>query len=116
MKIIKILLWSVCLFLVSCYSEKDKYLDRYQQFATEIMTNSSFYTAEDWENFITAYEKLKSEYVFYSRDMTVDERIYVEELNKTINKELARNAAVGTLEWLKGTIDSVSDIFNELLE
>ena len=48
--------------------------------------------------------------------MTADERMYVEELNKNINKELIRNAATETFDWLKGAIDSVSDIFNELLE
>ena len=116
MKTIKLLLLAVCLFLVSCHSEKDKYLDRYQRFATEIITNSSTYTTEEWENAIAEYGKLKSEYILYSRDMAADERMYVEELNKTINKELARNATVGTLEWLKGALDSVSDMFNALLE
>ena len=116
MKTIKLLLLAVCLFLVSCYSEKDKYLDRYQRFATEIITNGSTYTTEEWENAIAEYGKLKSEYILYSRDMIADERMYVEELNKTINKELVRNAVTGSLDWLKGAIDSVSDIFNELLE
>lgn len=116
MKIYRLTVLLACLFLVSCYSEKDKYLNRYQQFTTDMMMNASTYTTEDWENAITTYEKLKSEYILYSRDMTIDERAYVEELNKTINKEIACNAAVETFDWLKEAINGVSDVVNELLE
>ncbi len=116
MKFYQLTILLMCLCLVSCYSEKDKYLNRYQQFTTDVITNASTYTAEEWENAITVYSKLKNEYILYSRDMTIDERAYVEELNKTINKEIARNAAAETFDWLKEAINGVSDVVNELLE
>lgn len=116
MKFYRFAVLLMCLFLVACYSEKDKYLNRYQQFTTDIITNASTYTAEEWENAITVYSKLKNEYILYSRDMTIDERAYVEELNKTINKEIVRNAATETFDFLKDAIDEVSGLLDDLLE
>lgn len=116
MKFYQLTILLMCLCLVSCYSEKDKYLNKYQQFTTDIITNASTYTAEEWENAITVYNKLKNEYILYSRDMTIDERAYVEELNKTINKEIIRNAATETSDFLKDAIDEVSGLLDDLFE
>ena len=115
MKTIRIVSLLITLCFVACTSEKDKYLDRYQCFATDVVMNAQTYTEQDWEIALSTYEQLKNEYIQYSRDMTVEDRMYIEELNETINKELVRNAAVDTFEGLKSLFGDLSDMVEEFL-
>lgn len=115
MKTIRLVFLLITLCFIACTSEKDKYLDRYQRFATDIVMNAQTYTEQDWEVALSKYEQLKNEYIQYSRDMTVEDRMYIEELNKTINKELVRNAASDTFEGLKNLFGDLSDMVEEFL-
>ena len=115
MKTIRLVSLLISLCFIACTSEKDKYLDRYQRFATDVVMNAQTYTEQDWEIALSTYEQLKNEYIQYSRDMTVEDRMYIEELNETINKMFVRNVATDTFEGLKNLFGDLSDMVEEFL-
>ena len=115
MRTIRITYLLIALCLVACTSEKEKYLDRYQRFTMDVVKNAQTYTEQDWEIALSTYKQLKDEYIQYSRDMTIEDRRYIDELNETINKELVRNAAVDTFEGLKSLFGDLSDMVEDFL-
>lgn len=115
MRTIRITYLLIALCLVACTSEKEKYLDRYQRFTMDVVKNAQTYTEQDWEIALSTYKQLKDEYIQYSRDMTIEDRRYIDELNETINKELVRNTAVDTFEGLKSLFGDLSDMIEEFL-
>lgn len=79
MKRVIILCLAICSMLfTACKSEKDKYLERYERIAVNIIENHSTFTSEEWQMAESSYELLRTEYTQFSLDMTPEERYHVD--------------------------------------
>lgn len=100
--------------LVSCVSEKDKYVDRYDRFAKHVLTNGETFTSLDWEAAVTEYETLRNEYHYYSCEMTNEERQRIEELNEQINARIIEHSADNAIETFKSVLNEIVGTIDEL--
>lgn len=105
-----------CLALTACKSEKDKYLERYERIAVNIIKNHSTFYAEEWQMAEGSYELLRTEYEQYSLDMTSEEIYYIDNLNTKINAIIIKKTAVSTVDQVRSSVNEIIGTIEELLK
>lgn len=104
----------VVLLSVSCASEKDKYVDRYTRFATNVLNNSETFTSLDWEAALVEYEELRNEYRYHSYELTMEERQRIDNWNSKINTCIIEQSTDNAIETFKSVVDEIVGTINEL--
>lgn len=105
-----------CMIFTACKSEKDKYLERYERIAVNIIDNHPTFTSEEWQMAESSYELLRTEYTQFSLDMTPEERYHVDELNTKINAIMIKKTAATTVDQVKSGINEIIGTIEELLK
>lgn len=117
MKRVIILCLAMCSMLfTACKSEKDKYLERYERIAVNIIENHSTFTSEEWQMAESSYELLRTEYTQFSLDMSPEERYHVDEFNTKINAIMIKKTASTAVDQVKSGINEIIGTIEELLK
>lgn len=110
-----LILLMLILGIVSCKSEKDKYLDSYETFVNQIVKQCDTFTATDWEAYEKKYAELRDKYATYVTDMTLEERQRIDSLNSKVNAKLIEYKAKDIMQGVGGTVKEIIGTMEELL-
>ena len=110
-----VIILMLILGVVSCKSEKDKYLDSYETFVNQIVKQCDTFTATDWEAYEKKYAELRDKYSMYVTDMTLEERQRIDSLNSKVNAKLIEYKAKDVIEGVGGTVKEILGTMEELL-
>ena len=102
--------------LLSCTSDNDKYLNRYNRFASFIIENNETFTSLDWEAAVTEYEELRSEYRLYAQKLSIEDRQRIENINTKINALIIEHVATDAIDTFGGVMREILDTINELVQ
>lgn len=111
----KFLIPLMLICIVSCKSEKDKYLDSYETFVNQIVKQCDTFTATDWEAYEKKYAELRDKYATYVTDMTLEERQRIDSLNSKVNAKLIEYKAKDVMQSVGGTVKEFIGTMEELL-
>lgn len=115
-RVIILCLIMFCLIFTACKSEKEKYLEKYERVAVNIIENHSTFTSEEWQMAESSYELLRTEYTQFSLDMTPEERYHVDDLNTKINAIMIKKTAAFTVDQVKSSVNEIIGTIEELLK
>ena len=106
----------ISLLMMSCMSEKDKYIHEHQRFAEQFLEKNETYTATDWDAAQTRYMQLREQYADYMSDMTQEERQSVDELNSKIDAVFIRHGFNNAASQFESLIHEGIGVIDELLK
>lgn len=109
-----ILLAMLSLVIVSCMSEKDKYIREHQRFAEQFLEQNDTYTATDWDAAQTHYAQLRSEYATHITDMSQAERQSIDSINSRIDAAFIRHGVDNAATQFESLINEGIGILDEL--
>lgn len=112
----KLVLLVVAVLFVSCLSEKDRYIHKYERFATNVIENSETFTSLDWDATLAQYEQLRDEYRLHSSEMSLEERKSIDELNSKINACIIKHSTNSAIDTVKGAVNEIFGTLKELTE
>ena len=104
------------MLFTACKSEKDKYLEKYERIAVNIIENHPTFTSEEWQMAESLYESLRAEYTQFSLDMTSEERYHIDELNTKLNAIMIKRTASTAMDQVKSGINEILGTIEELLK
>ena len=116
MKTRVILLAMLSLMMMSCLSEKDKYIREHQRFAEQFLEQNETYTATDWDAAETRYMQLRGQYANHMSDMTQEERQSIDSLNSKIDAVFFRHGIDNAATRLESLINEGIGVLDELLK
>jgi outer membrane protein assembly factor BamD (BamD/ComL family) len=116
MKARVILLAILSLLMMSCMSEKDKYIREHQRFAEQFMEKNETYTATDWDAAKARYMQLREQYADHIDDMSEEERLSVDELNSKMDVVFLRHDFNNAASQFKSLINEGIGVLDELFK
>ena len=108
-----LLICCVLISLISCKSEKDKFLDSFTAFVEQVSNDESTYSVEDWKVVISDYADYRDQYSKYMRDMTPEDREYYKELNDKMDAIIAKSVVSGAGSLLNELGNFLDGVLNE---
>lgn len=116
MKLRIFLLVLVSLVMVSCMSDKDKYVRDHQHFTEQFLEQNETYTATDWEAAETRYLQLREQYATLMTDMSAEERKSIDECNSKIDAVFVRHGIDTAATQFESLINEGIGVLNELFK
>lgn len=116
MRIRVILLALLSLIMISCMSEKDKYIHAHQRFAEQFLEQNETYTATDWEAAETRYLQLREQYATHMSDMSQEERRSIDELNSKVDAVFIRHGFDNAATRIESLFNEGVGVLDELLK
>ena len=115
MKKILIFIFS-CVFFVACTSEKDRYVNSYENFVNKVIEQCDSYSSTDWDACIQKYEEFRKEYSKYMADMSQADREKINNLNSKLNAKIIEKGVGNTIEGIENTVNEVLGTLDELFK
>lgn len=106
----------VSLVMVSCMSDKDKYVRDHQHFTEQFLEQNETYTATDWEAAETRYLQLREQYATLMTDMSAEERKSIDECNSKIDAVFVRHGIDNAATQFESLINEGIGVLNELFK
>lgn len=116
MKLRLILLACMSLILVSCMSDKDKYIREHQRFTEQFLEQYETYTASDWDAAKTRYLQLRKQYPSIMTDMSLEERRTIDARNSKIDAVFVRHGIDNAASQLESLINEGKGVLDELFK
>ena len=116
MKFRLILLACMSLMLVSCMSDKDKYIREHQRFTEQFLEQYETYTATDWDAAETRYLQLREQYTSIMTDMTQEERQTIDAQNSKIDAVFVKHGIDNAATQFESLINEGIGVLNELFK
>lgn len=116
MKFRLILLACMSLMLVSCMSNKDKYIREHQRFTEQFLEQNEAYTATDWDAAETRYLQLREQYATLMTDMSQEERQAIDARNSKIDAVFVRHGIDNAATQFESLINEGIGVLNELFK
>lgn len=111
-----ILLACLSLMLVSCMSDKDKYIREHQRFTEQFLEQNETYTATDWDAAETRYLQLREQYATIMTDMSQEERQVIDAQNSKIDAVFVRHGIDNAATQFESLINEGIGVLDELFK
>ena len=101
--------------LLSCQSEQQKFVNRYQRFTTELAAKQSQLTPAEWDSIRMQYKILRKDAELQKPTLSSTERAQIDSCNHKINALIIRKEVNGVVGEVESIINEVSGTLKELL-
>ena len=101
---------------ISCQSEQQKFVNRYQKFTTELTAKHSQLTPAEWDSIRVQYKILRKDAELQKPTLTPTEQAQIDSCNHKINALIIRKEIDGVVGEVESIINEVSGTIKELIK
>ena len=110
----KIFLLVALTTFISCQSEQQKFVNRYQRFTTELTAKQSQLTPAEWDSIRMQYKILRKDAELHKPTLTPIEQAQIDSCNHKINALIIRKEVNGVVGEVESIINELVGTINEL--
>lgn len=109
-------LTTLCVFIMSCASKQEKFLNNFESFILETEQNATSYSSNDWEAVDAQFERfMTEEQEIVEKELTSEQKKKVGELTARYYKVRAKSYGESLIDAIEDGLDYIEGFANGIL-